>query len=275
MTPDSGADVVARARALTDAGRSWQARDLLAAHVETRRDVEALTMLGHVHHGMGDLPRAGAAWFAAGVRGPEADEAVAAWRERSRDDFGVMWRSLPPPFQAEPRPARIEALRARALDAGAEPEDPSAGTAGGDGTTGGSSGSTGAVGAGRRAEEVDHPHDGGLHDGGPPDDGRARGDTTNGDDDGRTRGVGRARGEGRGDRRSDDGGSSPGRGRDRSAGEGGGAEARGGEPGGIDPDGTDSEGVDAAQVVAWIVAAVFVFCAVVGFVTVLGWMVPS
>ncbi|MBR7744181.1 hypothetical protein KC207_12880 [Phycicoccus sp. BSK3Z-2] len=256
MTPDSGADVVARARALTDAGRTWQARDLLAAHVETRRDVEALTMLGHVHHGMGDLPRAGAAWFAAGVRGPEADEAVAAWRERSRDDFGVMWRSLPPPFQAEPRPARIEALRARALDAGAEPEDPSAGTAGGDGTTGGSSGSTGAVGAGRRAEEVDHPHDGGLHDGGPHDDGRAQGGHPNGDDDARSRAA------------------------DSAHDEGGGTAARGAKSGGGHPDGTDAEsadaqGTDAAQVVAWIVAAVFVFCAVVGFVTVLGWMVPT
>ena len=170
VTPEPQDDVVAQARALVDSGRSWRARDLLTAHVETERDVEALSLLGHVHQGMGDLPRAGAAWFAAGVRGPEADEAVAAWRERSHDDFGVMWRSLPPAFQAEPRPARIEALRTRAFGSGSpEPELP---------------------------------------------------------------------------------------------------------PSQEDPD-EDEGGTDAAQVVGWIVAAVFVFCAVVGFVTVLGWMVPG
>ena len=188
MTPTPPSDVVAQARALVEDGRSWQARDLLTAHVETERDVEALTLLGHVHQGMGDLPRAGAAWFAAGVRGPEADEAVVAWRERSHDDFGVMWRSLPPSFQAEPRPARIEALRARALRVGSgEPEAPAT------------------------------------------------------DD--------RAHTEGR-----------------TSAGD---AEAPEEDGGG------DDGGTDAAQVVGWIVAAVFVFCAVVGFVTVLGWMVPG
>lgn len=179
MSTDPAA-VVPTARALVDAGEAWKARDLLTSHVETERDVEALTLLGHVHHGMGDLPRAGAAWFAAGVRGPEADEAVAAWRERSRDDFAVMWRSLPEAFRAEPRPARIEALHTRALTAGGD-LDP-----------------------------------------------------------------------------------------DRSSAEVGGADR--GEEG--DADG-DDEGVDAAQVIGWIVAAAFVVCAVIGFVTVLGWMVPG
>ena len=180
VTPDPASDVVSRARALLDAGRTWKARDLLTAHVEAERDVEALTLLGHVQHGMGDLPKAGAAWFAAGVRGPEADEAVAAWREHSRDDFGVMWRSLPVPFREEPRPARIEALHERALTSGGELE----------------------------------PMGSAL----VPDTGSAPGD-------------------------------------------------------GADAD--EGDGMDAAQVVSWIVAAAFVVCAVIGFVTVLGWMVPG
>ena len=68
-----------------------------------------------VLHEMGDLPRAGAMWFAAGAQGPEVDAAVAAWREQAQDDFAAMWRSLPASARAEPRPRRIEALRERAL----------------------------------------------------------------------------------------------------------------------------------------------------------------
>ena len=179
MSTDSE-EVVARAREHLDVGRSWRARDLLAAHVADERDVEALTMLGHVYHGMGDLPRAGAAWFTAGTRGPEADEAVAAWREQSADDFAVMWRSIPEPFRSDPRPPRIEALRARAVSR--EPD----------------------------LAATDSPL--------TPDTGPS---------DGTTEGT-------------------P-------------------EPG----------GTDGAQVIAWIVGALFVACAVIGFVTVLGWVVPN
>lgn len=106
--------VVERARAARDAGAAWRARDLLAAHVEAERDPEALSLLGEVLHDMGDLPRAGAIWFAAGAKGPEVDAAVAAWREQAHDDFGAMWRSLPASVRAEPRPRRLEALRERA-----------------------------------------------------------------------------------------------------------------------------------------------------------------
>ncbi len=108
-------EVLTEARAHVDAGRAWKARDLLAAHAETVEDPEVLTLLGHVLHGMGDLPRAGAAWFAAGAKGPEADEAVTAWREQCGDDFAAMWRSLPESVRSEPRAARVEALRAKAL----------------------------------------------------------------------------------------------------------------------------------------------------------------
>jgi hypothetical protein len=119
---DATADgVLERARAARDAGAAWRARDLLLQHVEAQRDPEALALLGEVLHGMGDLPRAGAVWFAAGAKGPEVDAAVAAWREQAHDDFGVMWRSLPASARAEPRAPRIEALRERARATQGEP----------------------------------------------------------------------------------------------------------------------------------------------------------
>ncbi|MGG5259260.1 hypothetical protein [Phycicoccus avicenniae] len=175
----SAQDVLDEARRHVEAGRSWKARDLLAAHVEVEDDTEALTFLGHVLHGMGDLPRAGAVWFAAGAKGPEADEAVAAWREQCADDFAVMWRSLPSPVRSEPRAARIEALHTRARDV-----DP-------------------------RLDDAPEPlvRAGELVD---------------------------------------------------------------------DEDGEETaQGVDAAQVIGWILAALFVVAAVIGVVTVLGWIFPN
>ena len=95
MSDDGTAsEVVTEARAAREAGQAWRARDLLSAHVEAERDDDALTELGDVLHEMGDLPRAGAIWFAAGAKGPEVDAAVAAWREQAHDDFAVMWRSI-------------------------------------------------------------------------------------------------------------------------------------------------------------------------------------
>lgn len=116
-TPTQESSVVAEAHAAIDAKRLWVARDLLAAHVREERDVAALRLLGEVHHGMGDLPAAGAAWFGAGVKGPEVEAAVAAWRSDHGDDFGAMWRSLPRSVRQEPRSNKVEALRAKALGA--------------------------------------------------------------------------------------------------------------------------------------------------------------
>ncbi len=161
---------VDRARDALDHGAAWRARDILLAHVEQENDTEALSMLGEVLNDMGDLPRAGAVWFAAGARGPQVDRAVAAWREQSRDDFAVMWGSLPASAKQEPRPPRVEALREKALAV-----EPSADEADGDGSA----------------------------------------------------------------------------------------------------DAQDEDGTDAAQVIAWILAAAFVVFAVVGAVTVLGWLVPG
>ncbi|MGL5865726.1 MAG: hypothetical protein ACRCYX_07605 [Dermatophilaceae bacterium] len=163
-----------RARDALDSGARWRARDILEQHVGGQGDPEALALLGDVLFDMGDLPRAGVAWFSAGRRGPAVDEAVAAWREQSGDDFLVMWRSLPPSVRAEPRPPRVEALHARAADsAGGDPDDAD------------------------DAEVADNAKD------------------------------------------------------------------------------ADGGGVDAAQVISWLLAAVFVACAVIGAVTALGWVVPG
>jgi hypothetical protein len=118
-TPEASEDhhVVAEATEAVARHQLWVARDLLAAHVREERDLKALRLLGEVHHGMGDLPAAGAAWFGAGVKGPEVDTAVKAWRESHGDDFGAMWRSLPRSVRQEPRSKKVEALRAKALEA--------------------------------------------------------------------------------------------------------------------------------------------------------------
>lgn len=128
-SPTSPAErsVVQEARRLLAEGRAWRARDVLTEHVEGERDAEALDLLAEVLQDMGDLPRAGAVWFATGAKGPQVDAAVAAWREQSGDDFGVMWASLPASVRAEPRPRRIEALRERAR--AARGDDASSGVA--------------------------------------------------------------------------------------------------------------------------------------------------
>ena len=170
--------VIAEATAAIEQQQLWVARDLLAAHVREERDLEALRLLGEVHHGMGDLPAAGAAWFGAGVKGPEVDAAVEAWRASHGDDFAAMWRSLPRSVRQEPRSKKVEALRAKALEA-RDAQDAAA------------SASSSAV-------------------------------------------VPAAAGE------------SPG-----------------------------SGGIDAAQIIAWVIAAFVVVCAIVGLVQILRWMVPG
>lgn len=115
-----------RARDALDDGAAWRARDILLAHVEEENDTEALRLLGEVLHDMGDLPRAGAAWFAAGVKGPKVDRAVAAWRQQANDDFTVMWASLPASVREEPRARRVEALREKALAAEPAAAEPGA-----------------------------------------------------------------------------------------------------------------------------------------------------
>lgn len=87
-------DAFERARADLAAGRAWKARDRLAGIMATRTDDEVLDLLGEVYFAMHDLPAAGALWFVTGRSGADADEAIAAWRER----FGgaeARWHSIP------------------------------------------------------------------------------------------------------------------------------------------------------------------------------------
>lgn len=181
---DGGPDevsVVDEALGAIEAERLWEARDLLAARVREERDVDALRLLGEVHHGMGDLPAAGAAWFGAGVKGPEVEAAVTAWREANADDFGAMWRSLPRSVRQEPRSKKVEALRGKALEA------------------------------------------------------RDAADALSSDE----------RGSGSGSKEL------------------------------VTKESSSGGGIDAAQVIAWVIAAFVVVCAIVGLVQILRWMVPG
>lgn len=177
-TPTAESSVVAEATEAVDNKQLWVARDLLAAHVREERDVEALRLLGEVHHGMGDLPAAGAVWFGAGVKGPEVEAAVDAWRSAHGDDFGAMWRSLPRSVRQEPRSKKVEALRTKALEARDTANDAPTGGGSAVSSSSGSSAST-------------------------------------------------------------------------------------------------SGGIDAAQIIAWVIAALVVVCAIVGLVEILRWMVPG
>lgn len=105
---------VQRARADLAAGREWKARDRLVGHVATEYDAEGLELLGEVHFAMRDLPSAGAVWFGTGRRGQDVDDAVAAWRERHRDHFAEMWRSLPRSVREHRGNKRVDALRRKA-----------------------------------------------------------------------------------------------------------------------------------------------------------------
>ena len=110
---------VERARADLAAGRAWKARDRLTGYLRDEYDDEALELLGEVHHTMGDLPAAGAAWFGTARRGRDVDEAIEAWRDRYDDHFPEMWRSLPRTVREQPGNKRVEALRRRAEQTGA------------------------------------------------------------------------------------------------------------------------------------------------------------
>lgn len=107
---------VARAHEDLVAGRAWKARDRLVGYLADSRDPQALDLLGEVLYGMGDLPAAGAAWFGTARKGEDVDAAMSAWRERHADRFGEMYRSLPRSVRSEPRIARVEALRRKAIE---------------------------------------------------------------------------------------------------------------------------------------------------------------
>lgn len=106
---------VAQAREALDTGRPALARDVLVDHVSTTYDRQALGLLGQVLFDLEDLSGAGAAWFGTTARGRQVDEATAAWRQSHHDDFGALWRSLPKPVRIGPRLPKVEALRVKAF----------------------------------------------------------------------------------------------------------------------------------------------------------------
>ena len=109
-------EVGEKAHADLASGQAWRARDLLAKHLEASADAEALTVLGGVLYGMGDLPAAGAAWFGTTKKGNEGEEAIKAWREHHDEHFGNMWRSLPRSVRRAPAVPRVEALKQKAIE---------------------------------------------------------------------------------------------------------------------------------------------------------------
>ena len=118
QTQKSGSTAaVQRARADLAAGREWKARDRLVGHLAAEYDAEGLELLGEVHFAMRDLPSAGAAWFGTARRGQDVDDAVEAWRERHRDHFVEMWRSLPRSVREHEGNKRVDALRRKADEA--------------------------------------------------------------------------------------------------------------------------------------------------------------
>jgi hypothetical protein len=84
--------VIERARRDLEAGRTWKARDRLRGTLVARGDDELLGLLGEVHFAMGDLPAAGAVWFACQRTGEEAEAADEAWRERYGNQPWQLWR---------------------------------------------------------------------------------------------------------------------------------------------------------------------------------------
>jgi hypothetical protein len=224
---------VEAARAALAEGELWRARDVLAERVERTEDPEALVLLGEVLHRMGDLPAAGAAWFGAGVKGPQVAEATEAWRERHDDDFASMWASLPGSVRHGSHSPKVAALARRA---GVTDEAPTAGPPGGGAASAGAGAPTGTAGAQPGAA------------GGQP-----------GAAGGQPGAVGAPKAAG---------GASTGPAR-------AGAPANRPVPRSASRPVRSSDGVDAAQVIAWLLAALVVVCSVVGLVTILRWMVPG
>ena len=122
MVSTGGEDALKRARTALASGRLTLARDILEDHVHLHRDAEAFKMLGEIRHRIGDLPGAGAAWFATSAKGPIVDEAVSAWRTKHDDDFAAMWATIPASARRGELTPKLAALKARAEVSAPSPE---------------------------------------------------------------------------------------------------------------------------------------------------------
>lgn len=121
---------IERARRDVAEGRPWAARRRLGSYLGAHpADQEARDLLGEVHHGMGDLPAAGAAWFLTARDDAVAREAIALLRDEHRRSLngllGAIDARLAVDDPAWPEPVR-ERLReldheARAAGIGWQP----------------------------------------------------------------------------------------------------------------------------------------------------------
>lgn len=103
---------VERARADLAAGRAWKARDRLQGVVADCVDADVLDLLATVYSQMGDLPAAGALWFATGREDEATHTCLIAWRERYGGEL-AQWRSIPRPVRKGCEPMRCSPLSVR------------------------------------------------------------------------------------------------------------------------------------------------------------------
>ncbi len=255
--------VVRRAHEELAVGNVSKARALLRSDAANSRDPEALRLLGELLHRSGDLAGAGAVWFAAAARGPAVDEAVAAWRAAHHDDFVALWESLPAGARAEPLSPRLAALRdkakaqeaeqqARAFEEQARAREEAALKARSDALPDRSA---------AQAAPTEAPPDEE-----PPEDRTMGEDVTNRPaPKAATRGSARSSREKRSAPKTRPAPPSLTSRRQRRT-----------DTGETGEHATQPSGrFDSAKVIAWILVAAFVFCAVVGLITVLRWMLPG
>lgn len=287
--PESS-EAIARARAARDSGRSALARDLLADHVATTHDPAALTLLGEVLYEMGDLAGAGCAWFGTSARGEQVSEATQAWRTAHRDDLARMWRSLPEPVRKESHLPKVEALHAKAFPSGpagapAHRAEPSRGATGAASTPAAVSSAPGRspAPASPTSAVTSEPAASSRPAGsptpaGPPQAGASTSPPKAGAS---TSLQARSIPPERGEAPSTASPKEPKEHRVSMSAEPPRhhAERRPGppprKPASGSAQGEGGSGFDAARLIAWVLAAFFVFCAVVGLITILGWLVPG
>lgn len=80
--------------------------------LQQRQDDEILHLLAEVHAQMGDLPAAGALWFATARDDERARAAIAAWRER-HPGLIARWNSIPSPVRRHACTPELNALEGR------------------------------------------------------------------------------------------------------------------------------------------------------------------
>lgn len=108
-------DVLARARADIRAGRLWKARDRLQGALATRQDWELVDLLALTYVGMGDLPRAGALWFALERDDELSRPAITAWKSVNPNAEARL-ASIPRPLRSPVGWDHLDDLRRAAKD---------------------------------------------------------------------------------------------------------------------------------------------------------------